>query len=111
MKEAEEALTQANIYDPFNGETWGYLALLCLLDNQRFTQANQALRELFKTDIYEYQLLEELGDELTKIGRNETAEKLYLKIFDVISNNKVVLPNYGELNLKLGKVYTSLKKY
>lgn len=28
---AEEALSQANIYDPFSGDTWGYLSLLCLV--------------------------------------------------------------------------------
>jgi hypothetical protein len=54
--------------------------------------------------------LEELGDELANIGHNETAEKLYLKIFD-ISSQKNVIANYGEINMKLGKVYTSLKKY
>ena len=35
FKEAEEALTQANIYDPFNYSTWSYLALLCLKDGHR----------------------------------------------------------------------------
>lgn len=35
-KEAEEALTQSNIYDPFNYLTWGYLSLLCLKDGNRF---------------------------------------------------------------------------
>lgn len=28
--ESEEALTQANMFEPFNGESWGYMALLCL---------------------------------------------------------------------------------
>jgi len=27
---AEECLTQSNIYEPFNGETHGYMSLLCL---------------------------------------------------------------------------------
>ncbi|KAL4497056.1 hypothetical protein ABPG72_002212 [Tetrahymena utriculariae] len=110
LKEAEEALSQANIYDPFNGDTWGYLALLCLIQPGRFTQANQSLRELFKTEVADFGLLEELGDELAKIGYNETAEKLYLKIFEV-SDQKQVISSYGEINLKLGKIYTSLKKY
>ena len=35
-KEAEEALTQSNIYDPFNYLTWGYLSLLCLKDGNRY---------------------------------------------------------------------------
>eukprot|EP00825_Cyclidium_porcatum_P045892 TRINITY_DN7095_c0_g1_i7.p1 TRINITY_DN7095_c0_g1~~TRINITY_DN7095_c0_g1_i7.p1 ORF type:complete len:1131 (-),score=244.37 TRINITY_DN7095_c0_g1_i7:273-3665(-) len=111
MKDAEEALTQANIYDPLNGETWGYLALLCLYDNGRFTQANQALRELFKTDVNDSQLLEELGDELMKREQYETSEKLFLKILETNGENKTGLPNYGELNLKLGQVNLNQKKY
>lgn len=111
LQQAEEALTQANIYDPFNGDTWGYLALLCLYDNGRFTQANQALRELFKTDVGDLQLLEELGDELIKLQQYETSEKLFLKILETAGENKTTLSNYGELNLKLGKVNLSQKKY
>ena len=34
--DAEEALTQANIFDPFNGNAWGFLTLNCLNDNNRF---------------------------------------------------------------------------
>lgn len=34
-KEAEEALSQSNIYDPLNYRAWGYLALLCLKDGNR----------------------------------------------------------------------------
>ncbi len=56
-------------------------------------------------------LLEELGDELVKYGYNDTAEKLYLRIFESSHGQKNQLTNYGELNLKLGKVYFSLKKY
>lgn len=62
---------------------------------------------MFKTDVADLGLLEELGDELANIGHNETAEKLYLKIFEASKE----IPNYGEVNMKLGKVYTSLKKY
>lgn len=54
--------------------------------------------------------MEELGDVLAKIGHNETAEKLYLKIFETL-DQKSVIGNYGEINLKLGRVYTALKKY
>ena len=68
------------------------------------------MRELFKTEVADFGLLEELGDELARIGHNETAEKLYLKIFET-SNQKNVVANYGDINLKLGKVYTALKKY
>lgn len=65
FKQGQEALSQANIYDQFNGETWGYLALLCLMDRGRYSQANQSLREMLKTDMADLVLLEEIGDELT----------------------------------------------
>ena len=35
MGAAEECFSQANIYEPFNGEAWGYLALLCLINGKR----------------------------------------------------------------------------
>ncbi len=33
--EAEEGLTQANIFDPINGETWSYICLLSLMHGKR----------------------------------------------------------------------------
>jgi tetratricopeptide (TPR) repeat protein len=32
---SEECLTQSNIYEPSNGEAWGYMALLCLKVGKR----------------------------------------------------------------------------
>jgi hypothetical protein len=39
LKLAEECLAQANIYEPFNGEVWGYITLLCLIQEKRLQQA------------------------------------------------------------------------
>ncbi|KRX07149.1 hypothetical protein PPERSA_09363 [Pseudocohnilembus persalinus] len=112
-QESEEALNQANIYDPFSGNTWGYLALLCLFDgNGRFAQANQCLRELFKIEeSCDLEILEELGDQLSSKKYWATAEKLYNKILELSEKREQTLENYGQLCQKLGETYESLKRY
>jgi len=37
--ESQEALTQANIFDPINAETWAYLCLQSLIEGEKITQA------------------------------------------------------------------------
>ena len=105
-KEAEEALTQSNIYDPFNYQTWGYLALLCLKDGNRFIQANQALREMLKTDIIDPEILLELGDELVKIDKYDIAEICLKKLVLLAENGGQVAENLvGEAKVRMGKIY------
>ena len=52
--EATQALTQANIFEPTNPEVWAYIALNALENNKNFMVANQAVRELKKTDVNSY---------------------------------------------------------
>jgi len=80
------------------------MSLLCLLDKGRFNQANQCLAELFKTDCYDLDLLEELADELFKINQHVNAEKVYLKLIKTAEDNKQTPKDEGMLSLKLGKV-------
>lgn len=56
-------------------------------------------------------LLEELGDELSRYEYYGTTEKLYLKILELAERNKLELENYGNLCLKLGNTYQNLKKF
>jgi len=61
---------------------------------------------LFKIEeACDVELLEELGDELTRLKYYGTAEKLYNKIFELEGQSKVNLPNYGQLCLKMGVTY------
>ena len=67
--EAVEALTQANIFDPINGETWSYICLLSLLDGKKIIEAKQALKEAFKCEIRKWEILEEIGDTFAELDR------------------------------------------
>ena len=96
------------------------MSLLCLLDKGRFNQANQCLTELFKTDCYDLDLLEELADELFKINQHVNAEKVYLYLIKTAEDNKQTPKDEGMLSLKLGKVnsinslnqvYNNLQEY
>lgn len=49
--DAEKALNQANIFEPANPEVWAYIALNALDSQENFIVANQAIRELKKTDV------------------------------------------------------------
>ena len=82
FEEAEEALTQANIFDPINSDTWCYLCLLSLLDGEKINQATQALKEAFKCDIRKWQVISEVGDEFSRLGEQEQAKKCYQFIID-----------------------------
>ena len=73
FKEAEECLTQSNIYDPQNPEIWGSIAILCLLIGNRFEQVMHSLKQMFKFEIENFEILEELGDLLYQIKRSELA--------------------------------------
>ena len=97
---AEECFTQSNIYEPFNGETHGYLALLCLQMSHRSQQAVQSIRRMERTEVNDLELLEELGDEMFKCQNYEASKNLYKRIF--LAPKK--LPHEGQLHLKLGKV-------
>ena len=107
FKEGEQALTQANIYDPLNGEVWGYLALLALNDGQRMVQAHQCLREMLKCELKNHDLLEELADKLSNINKFELAETLYKKLLDIWQNlpHTLASMNPGSIYCKLAKIY------
>jgi len=66
---------------------------------------------MLKTDLGDLSVVEEIADNLVATHNYETAEVLYLKIMEVSEKNQIDIENYGELNLKLGKVYSELKKF
>jgi len=106
FKDGEQALTQANIYDPLNGEIWGYLALLALNDGQRMVQAHQCLREMLKCELKNHELLEELADKLSNISKFEVAESLYKKLLEIWQSSQAHNSlNPGAIYCKLAKIY------
>lgn len=109
-KEGEQALTQANVYDPLNAEVWGFLALLALNDGGRMVQAHQALREMMKCELKKTELLEELADKLTVIGKYDVAETLYKKMLDCWQNNGLEIVSVGNVYSKLGKICHSQER-
>jgi tetratricopeptide (TPR) repeat protein len=107
FKEAEIALSQSNLYDPLNGDTWGYLALNCLQDGSRFIQANQALREMMKLKSDNMTLLREVTDGLLSAKKNDIAEQC-LKEMDKIakaSQKQEIKDQIHDIHLKLAKIY------
>lgn len=105
FKEAEEALMQSNIYDPLNYSTWAYLGLLCLKDGNRFIQANQSLREMFKNVILDADILLELADELLKIDKFELAENCLKKIITLVEEGKdIASSTIAEAQVRMGKI-------
>ena len=77
MEAAEDALTQSNVLDNLNPDTWGYLTMLCLLNGQRQLQAMQSLREAFKLRLANSQLLEEIGQLYFKLQIYNVAQECY----------------------------------
>lgn len=74
--------------------------------NFRFIQANQALREMFKTDIIEADILLELGEELMRIDKYDLAETCLRKIVNLAEEGKNIEENMiGDAKVKLGKVF------
>lgn len=69
-------------------------------------QANQALKEMLKCDLQNFELLEELADKLVSHGRNDVAETLYKKLLDNWEDRHFGTANtIGNIHSKLAKIY------
>lgn len=80
-------------------------------ENFRFIQANQALREMFKTDILEADILLELAEELMRIDKFDLAETCLRKTVALAEEAKDVHENVlGDAKVKLGRVFISQNK-
>eukprot|EP00828_Plagiopyla_frontata_P041346 TRINITY_DN5861_c0_g1_i4.p1 TRINITY_DN5861_c0_g1~~TRINITY_DN5861_c0_g1_i4.p1 ORF type:complete len:269 (-),score=22.54 TRINITY_DN5861_c0_g1_i4:49-855(-) len=118
LLKAEEAFCQANLQDPLNPVIWGQLCLLCLLIGGRLDQAKQCLNSMFQLGgVVPTELLDELGDEFTKISKFTTAESCYLQIINLVKpERKDIKPaqlgttDLGKVYLKLGQNYNYLQK-
>jgi len=78
-QDGEEALGQANLYDPQNPDVWGYLALCNLELPNGMVKAYQCIKEMMKLDIKNPDILEELGDKLIEKKKFELSEACYKK--------------------------------
>ncbi|GBG84318.1 hypothetical protein CBR_g38288 [Chara braunii] len=67
LKHAEQALSEANIYDHENPLVWGYLALVCLAADRK-DEAQSALKEALKRGLDDGQLLGDIGQAYKKLG-------------------------------------------
>ena len=106
-KEAEEALGQANLYDPLNSETWGYLTLCNLNLPNGVVKAHQTLKEMFKLEIKNYKVLEEISDKLAELEKYDLAELCYKKIIEAMSNDNMLGAeiNIVAIHTKLARIY------
>ncbi|CAD8191201.1 unnamed protein product [Paramecium octaurelia] len=102
---AEECLCQANIYEPFNGEVWGYLALNCLLQ-KRGQQAKQCLQRMEQTEVYDLDLLLELAEEMSLCFDYESCRSILMRVYD----SKIAISNMGKLLMNLGQVHSQLRR-
>ncbi len=99
--EAEDALTQANILDNNNAETWGYTTIMCLVSGKRKTQAEQTLDEAFRLNLYNVEILGEIADNYFK-------REDYKRAAECLERAVQVEPENGELLVRLGDCYMSL---
>eukprot|EP01022_Parablepharisma_sp_SALTPOND_P011618 TRINITY_DN1488_c0_g1_i1.p1 TRINITY_DN1488_c0_g1~~TRINITY_DN1488_c0_g1_i1.p1 ORF type:complete len:981 (+),score=184.79 TRINITY_DN1488_c0_g1_i1:3966-6908(+) len=102
--EAEDALTQANILDSKNAETWGYITIMCLMSGKRNVQAEQTLSEAFRLSLRNVEILEEIGDNYFHLGE-------YKKAAECFERAVRIEPQNGELLVKLGDCYINLEGY
>jgi hypothetical protein len=47
------------------------------LDGAKINQATQALKEAFKCDVRKWEVISEVGDQFSKLGKKEQAKKCY----------------------------------
>eukprot|EP00828_Plagiopyla_frontata_P045798 TRINITY_DN7941_c0_g1_i2.p1 TRINITY_DN7941_c0_g1~~TRINITY_DN7941_c0_g1_i2.p1 ORF type:complete len:198 (-),score=35.13 TRINITY_DN7941_c0_g1_i2:44-637(-) len=105
-EDSEISLNQANLFDPFNFDIWGYI-ILCNLQKpeHNFFKANQAMRELIKCNIDTPILLIEIGNSFLQNGYTETAIIAYKTSY----SSFLQLPKQDEslfqIIEKLGSVY------
>lgn len=107
-KDGEEALGQANLYDPLNPDVWGYLALCNLELPDGMVKAYQCIKEMMKLEIKKQDILEDLGDKLTEKQKYELADACYKRIIDgwnAQNSNFIATRGIGYIYAKLGKLY------
>ena len=79
LHEAGEALRHANVRDPHNAATWGYLALHALASSQSGAslceQAKHALGKAFSLGLHDAALLRELGQAFYGLDEPDAAER------------------------------------
>lgn len=63
LRQAEDAITNANILDNTNPKVWGLQTILCLsVGSERLTQANLCFKEALKHGLKDQEIMEEIGD-------------------------------------------------
>lgn len=77
----------------------------------RFIQANQSLREMFKTEILTTDTLLEISDELINAQKFELAETCLQKILNLSNSNIESIKNdIGPAYIRLGRTYSVQNK-
>ncbi|XP_076838133.1 cilia- and flagella-associated protein 70 [Brachyhypopomus gauderio] len=67
LREAEDALTEANTLENRNPEVWGYLSLICLKTGRKL-EAEQSYKFALKFNLSEEALLHEITELQTQVG-------------------------------------------
>lgn len=99
--EAEQALRMANILDPINADVWGYSVLLAL-KSDRIEEALSILERYYKLQIEDLVILNEIGNQLVELHKNDEA----LKCYEMIDTN---FEKFGGMiinsSLEMGQIY------
>jgi len=74
LDEAEEALAEANVLNNREERVWAYLALLCV-QQKRFAEGEQALKQALKLELADGALLSQVGEAFLAAGKWSKAEE------------------------------------
>ena len=98
MKEAEDAISQANILDNTNPKVWGLMTILCLsMGKERMVQANLTFKEALKLGLKESLTLEEIGDLYHELGEHDQSLIAYQFLAKINPGYAEGLRKYAEV--------------
>jgi len=84
LKEAEDAISNANILDNTNPKVWGFMTILCLsTGRQRLIQANLSFKEALRLGLKDQEIIEEIGDLYTNSEELDQALIAYQKLAEI----------------------------
>lgn len=122
-EEAEAVLSHANYLDPSHAETWAYLTLVLLRQDERYFAAFQTMNESIKLNLSNVDLILEIGQEWIQLGSFKGAKESYehalklkagskyiKKVIEFIAKVEDAVNQKATIDLPYVKVLTEHKK-